>query len=129
MVKKAIYKENEKEIRKAASSYKKMKNQIKVDEPFSCKDYLQNLTISQARILFSHKYSMTENIKMNYKGNPSYENSLWKCSECGNQDTSSHLLWCSGYSEQREGLDLESDHDLCKYLQKIITLRYKDAKK
>ena len=68
-------------------------------------------------------------LKMNYKGNPSYENSLWKCSECGNQDTSSHLLWCSGYSEQREGLDLESDHDLCKYLQKIITLRCKDAKK
>ena len=127
-MKKAIYKENENEIRKSASSYKKMKNKIKVDEPFGCKDYLQNLPISQARILFNHKYSITENIKMNYKGNPSYANSLWKCNECGNQDTSSHLLWCKGYSEQREGLDLESDRDLCKYLQKIITLRCKDAK-
>jgi hypothetical protein len=125
----AVFKENENEIRKSASSYKKMMNRIKVDEPFCCKEYLTNLPISQARILFNHKYSMTENIKMNYKGNPSYANSLWKCSECGNQDTSSHLLWCKGYSEQREGLDLDSDTDLCKYLQKIITLRCKDAKK
>ena len=129
LVQKAIFEENGNEIRKSATSYKKMKNQIKTDEPYGCKDYIKNLPISQARIFFSHKYSMTENIKMNYKGNPSYANSLWKCNECGNQDTSSHLLWCTGYSEQRESLNLESDQDLCKYLQKIITLRCKDAKK
>ena len=66
---------------------------------------------------------MTENVKMNYKGDQSFARTLWKCQQCqqcGNQDTKSHLLWCSGYAEDRENLDLESDKDLCKYLQKDV---------
>ena len=50
------------------------------------------------------------------------------CQKCGNQDTESHLLWCSGYSEKRENLDLDSDKDLCKYLQKIIQERCQEKK-
>ena len=126
LVKKAVMKENENEIRHSSTSYKKMMNKVFDDEKFGCKDYLLNMPISQARIYFQHKYSMMENVKMNFKGNPAYANSLWKCDKCDNQDTSSHLLWCTGYEQERDGLDLESDTDLCKYLHKIITLGCKD---
>ena len=125
LVKKAIDKANENEIRRSAMSYKKMKEKVKNEEKFECKDYLAKLPLSQARTMFQHKYSMTEKVKMNYKGDPTYAKSLWKCQECGNQDTESHLLWCSGYAELRKDLDLASDQDLCSYLQKILKLRCK----
>ena len=115
LVKKAVMKENEKEIRHSSTSYKKMMNKVFDDEKFGCKDYLLNMPIGQARIYFQHKYSMMENVKMNFKGNPAYANNLWKCDKCNNQDTNSHLLWCTGYEQERDGLDLESDTDLCKY--------------
>ena len=60
---------------------------------------------------------------MNQKSNKEYAEKLWKCEECGKQDTNSHLLWCTGYSELREGKDLSCDKQLCNYLQKIFLLR------
>ena len=126
LVKRAIAIANEKEIRFSAEKYKKMKSKVSEEEKFELKDYLQNLPLSQARTLFKHKYSMTENVKMNYKGDPGYEHSLWKCGKCLNQDTELHLLWCPGYKEFRQGLDLDSDRDLCSYLQKINQIRCKE---
>ena len=128
LVKKAIARANENEIRLATLSYKKMKNRILENEKFECKECLSNLSLSQARTMFKHKYSMTENVKMNYKGDQSYAKSLWKCNQCKNQDTNSHLLWCSGYKELRKGLNLKDDKDLCSYIQKVIQMRCKEAK-
>jgi hypothetical protein len=126
LVKKAISKANEQEIRGSTEGYKKMKDRVQDDEKFECKEYLTNLPLCQARILFQHKYSMTENVKMNYKGDQNYAKSLWKCQKCGNQDSEIHLLWCSGYADLRKDLDLGSNKDLCSYLQKIIQQRCKE---
>ena len=41
------------------------------------------------RTLLKHKYSMTGNVKMNYKGDPSFTKHLWKYQDCMNQDTES----------------------------------------
>ena len=103
-----------------------MKNKISEGETFECKEYVQALPISQARTLFKHKYSMTDKVKMNFKGDQKYERTLWKCNECSNQDTESHLLWCSGYVDLRQGLDLTNDKGLCIYLQKIVKIRCKE---
>ena len=46
------------------------------NEKFGCKDYILNLPLSKAQTLFKHKYSMTEHIKMNFKGNKEYERAL-----------------------------------------------------
>ena len=89
------------------------------------KGFIAQLSIPN-RILFQHKYSMTENVKMNYKGDQNYAKSLWKCQKCGNQDSEIHLLWCSGYADLRKDLDLGSNKDLCSYLQKIIQQRCKE---
>ena len=128
LVKAAIKKANEEEIREAIKPYKKMKR-IKVEEEnFEPKDYLMNLSLCKARTLFKHKYSMTENVKMNFKNDKTFSNSLWKCSECQNQDSEIHLLWCPGYVDYREGLDLKNDSDLCTYLQKIFKQRCNEKK-
>ena len=103
---------NENEIRESSESYQKMKNRIKDSEKFKCKDYLSSLSISQARTLFKHKYSIRENVKMNYKGDATFTKLLWKCQECMNQDTEIHLPWCPAYEELRMGMDLSSDKDL-----------------
>ena len=129
LVKSAISNANEKEIRESSESFKKMKNKIEDSEKFKFKDYLSNLPLSQARTMFKHKYSMTENVKMNYKGDPTFTKLLWKCQDCMNQDTEIHLLWCPAYEDLRMGMDLSSDKDLCSYLQKVIQIRCKENKK
>ena len=63
-----------------------------------------------------------------YKNDGTFANDLWKCSKCLNQDTEAHLLWCPGYQDMRQGLDLADNHDLCSYLQKIFILRCNEEK-
>ena len=123
MVKKAIAAANEQDVRNSLKKYKKVKCHNFDEEKFGCKAYLSNLSLEKARTLFKHKYSMTENVQMNYKGDKKFATNLWKCISCLNQDTESHLLWCPEYSNLREGINLENDSDLCVYLQKIFSLR------
>ena len=106
-----------------------MKNKIEDSDKFKCKDYLSSLPISQARTLFKHTYSITENVKMNYKGDATFTNLLWKCQEWMNQDTEIHHPWCPAYEELRMGMDLSTDKDMCAYLQKGIQIRCKENKK
>ena len=90
------------------------------------KDYVSKLSIYETRNIFKHRSSMTQNVKLNYKGVKKYEQQGWKCEECGNLDFEDHLLWCVGYSDLRESLDLNLDKDLSEYLQKIKNKRMKD---
>ena len=103
-------------------SYKKVKHDVK-NEKFGCKDYILNLPLSKAQTLIKHKYSMTEHIKMNFKGNKEYERALWKCKYCFNQDSEIHLLWCPQYENLRDNIDFNNDSDLCQYLQEIYKKR------
>ena len=128
MVKKAIHKANENDIRKSLEPYKKVKHLNIGDDKFECKQYLSTLPLEKARTMFKHKCKMTENVKMNFKNDQQFSNSLWRCSSCLNQDTESHLLWCPGYTDMREGLNLNDDSDLCSYLQKIFAVRCKESK-
>ena len=128
LVKKAIEKANEDEIRESIKPYKKMKNAKVDEEKFERKEYLTSLSLCKARTMFKHKYSMTEHVKMNFKNDKTFADNLWQCVECQNQDSEIHLLWCPGYATFREGLDLKSDPDLCTYLQKIFTQRCKEKK-
>ena len=124
MVKTAINAANAMELKhEITEKYKKLKNSDLVNEEFSRKEYLKKLNIQQARTKFKFRCSMTQHVKMNQKSNPQYAESLWRCEECGLQDTNSHLLWCNGYESLREGKDLECDRQLCEYLQRIFISR------
>ena len=71
------------------------------------KQYIENLSVFEARTIFKHKISMTRYVKPNYKGVKKYKAEGWKCEECQNLDSEEHLLWCKGYEEMRENLNLE----------------------
>ena len=124
MVKKAIKEENSKELKsEICEKYKKLKNSELAKEEFGRKSYVKDLDLHQARTKFKFRTSMTQHVKMNQKNNEEYAARLWKCDECGLQDTNLHLLSCSGYESMREGKDLSSDKHLCDYLQKIFIQR------
>ena len=73
--------------------------------------------------MFKFRSSMTQHVKMNQKNNEEYAAALWKCEECGMQDTNSDLLSCAGYESLRDGKNLDCDKQLCQYLQNIFLLR------
>ena len=51
----------------------------------------------------------TNVIKMNQQSNKTFAKQLWKCSECGNIDMQSHVLWCPYFASLREGKSLDND--------------------
>ena len=124
MVKGAITKANSDELKEEITTkYKKLKKSDLVEEEFVRKDYIKNLCLQQARTKFKFRSSMTQHVKMNQKNNYEYAEALWRCGECGMQDTNAHLLWCEGYESLREGKDLGCDKQLCNYLQSIFKNR------
>jgi hypothetical protein len=70
-----------------------MKKSMNDEEKFECKEYLFSLPHCHARMFFQHKYSMTENVKMNFKGDTSYARALWKCQ---NVETRIQKVICYG---------------------------------
>ena len=119
MVKSAIRKENEREVLEAMNGYKKLKERPIVRESLGMKDYVEKLSLYEARIIFKHKSSMSRYVKMNYKGDKKYKQEGWKCDDCLQLDTEDHLLSCIGYEELRKNLNLEINKDLAAYLHKI----------
>ena len=111
MVNKAIVEANGKELKAdIIERYKKLKTSELAREEFSRKDYMKDLDLQQARTKFKFRTSMTQHVKMNQKNNEQYAAELWKCEECGRQDTNLHLLSCSGYELMREGINLNCDN-------------------
>ena len=124
IVKEAILAANSNELKHEISEkYKKLKHSELAQEDFGRKSYINNLNLQQARTKFKFRCSMTQHVKMNQKSNKTYEDALWRCEDCGLQDTNSHLLWCSGYEILRDGKDLDDDKQLCEYLHRIFLLR------
>ena len=74
-----------------------MKNSELLNEDFERKDYINKLDLQQARTMFKYCSSITQHVKMNQKSNKAYVDALWRCKECGQQDTNSLVLWCAGY--------------------------------
>ena len=98
-----------------------------INESFGLQNYIKELSLHEARIMFKHRCYMTQFVKMNYKNEKKYSKQLWKCT-CGKMDSESHLMWCKNYQHLRENKDLSVDKDLCQYLHEIFLLRTKQAK-
>ena len=123
LVKHAVKKANEKEVLEAMVGYKKLKNRKIVNDKFGLKPYAETLSLYETRLVFKHRASMSQFVKMNYKGSKKYTAEGWKCEECLELDTEDHLIWCSGYKDFRDNLNLESDKDLATYLHRIFIKR------
>ena len=81
------------------------------------KKYMETLSVYEARTIFKQKTSMTQFVKLNYKGTKRYRDEGWKYDECFNLDSEDHMLRCSGYEQ------MKNEKDLSKYLHKIYLKR------
>ena len=106
----------------ASKNFSKLKDGPIKNESFEMQEYLKTMTLTDARTNFRLR-SKTSNVKMNQKSNPAYAAKLWKCHECLNLDSQSHIMWCPGYAPLREGLDINNDLDVIHYFQQVFKLR------
>ena len=80
---------------------------------------MNDKSFDNARMRFRIKSGMVNKIKMNYKG--SYKNNL-SCEKCesGENKTLCHAMVCSGWAEQRDGLDLAKMSDMIVFFRRLL---------
>ena len=117
-IEEGIYYNHYKEMKLEISGYKKLEA-IKNDDFSELPDYMNEKSLENARMAFRIKAGMVNRIKMNYKG--SYKQNL-KCEKCeiGENETQCHAMICSGWAEQREGLDLERMSDMVIFFRRLL---------
>ena len=125
-VKEAIENRNRDDLLSSMTSYKKLDHRKLALEKYETKSYLLNNRMEDARLIFQANSKMMKTVKMNFKSNPKFIQEQWKCSACSRMDSQEHLLWCSGYTPLRQGLDLDKDCDIVHYYKSIINLRADD---
>ena len=107
-------------------TYRKLEESELLAEDFGRQPYLKELNLEGARTKFKYRTKMTQFVKMNYSSDPKYSEDLWRCQSCRTKiDSQNHVLWCPSYANLREGKDLDSDKDLCEYLQEVFRIRHK----
>ena len=122
MVRKAVNENYGNLLKSQISGYSKLKEGPMVSENFEEKSYLTEMSMMDARLLFRIRCK-TNDIQMNQQSNKTFAKQLWKCSECGNIDTQSHVLWCPYFASLREGKSLDNDLDLINYFKQVFKIR------
>ena len=100
----------------------KLKDGPMTKESFGKKEYLMKMQPADARTNFRLR-SKTFKAKMNMKSDRHYAANLWKCAQCGNLDTQSHIMCCPSLAPLREGLDVSNDTDVIHYFQEVFKIR------
>ena len=93
-------------------------------EVFEEQSYLRVMSMADARINFRIRSKMTHT-NMNQQSDKAHAKSLWKCDECGNIDSQSHIVWCPFFADLREGKSLQNDDDLVEYFREVLNIREK----
>ena len=122
MVKKSVYLKYESKLKENIMGYSKLKDGPMANEKFGEQPYIKDMSMNQARVNFRIRSKQIK-VKMNQRSDPQNERTLWKCSECGNIDSQSHILWCPFYSTIREGKSLDNDKDLVDYFIEVLKIR------
>ena len=91
-------------------------------EKFEEQKYMNDMSMHDARMMFQIRSSMA-NTRMNQRSDKNNTKNLWKCRECSNIDSQSHILWCPFFSQLREGKSLDSDEDLVGYFHEVFKIR------
>ena len=122
LVKSSVYDNYEDYLKKKISASSKLKNGPMATETFEEKEYITNMTLNDSRTLFRIRSKMTS-VKMNQVSDKNNAMKLWKCNECGNIDTQSHILWCPFFASIRDGKSVDNDSDLVEYFQEVFKIR------
>ena len=90
------------------------------------KDYIKNLSVTNARHNFNKKTSMIRYVKLNYMNDLKNVKDLWQCDSCQTKiDSMKHVLWCPSYHALRKDRNLDDDQDLANYLHEVMMIRSK----
>ena len=122
LVKKAVYGNYEKDLKSKISRSSKLKNGPMSTENFEMKTYITDMTLTDARTLFRIRSNMT-NVRMNQVSDSKNAKVLWKCNECSNIDTQSHILWCPYFASIRDGKSMDNGSDLVDYFKEVFKIR------
>ena len=123
MIKEACLKKNEKVLKKGMNHYKKTEDIC--EEKFERKDYLQEMTMENARLFYRIRTKMVK-AKMNFKNDYLNKATLWRCDSCCRSiDTQDHIIICPAYKHLREGKSLFCDKDLVQYFKEVLLIREK----
>ena len=126
LVKQAIKKENESDLRIQMKSYAKLKHSDMMKDKCEIKPYIKDLSVIDARQIFKKKSSMSRFVKMNYMNEARYVKDLWLCDSCQiSTDSMDHVTWCPSYRELRKGRNMDDDKDMAKYLHDVMSIRSK----
>ena len=128
LVREAILKKSEENIRKSFCEYSKLRNESYEDEELKSKEYIKSMKLRDSRTNFRIRSKMLKT-KMNMKHNENFAQKLWKCDYCQCMDSQAHIIWCPAFGPLREGKDLSNNLDLVHYYQNVMKIREDDAKK
>ena len=133
IVDKLCRKMNEDDLLEQIKKYKKLEISELKREHCQMKNYMVSLHLQSARLRFKIRAKMTPTIQMNFKNDPKFKANMWTCLGCdsrsedgtnlGCPDTQAHVLLCRGYSDLRDGKNLENDRDLVEYFAAVIRRR------
>ena len=108
-LKKAIWRENNEEIRQALANSEKVRN-TRIPETEKERNYLKRMNLPDARTWFRYRCKITKYIK----GNTSsmYRDNMC-CRYCtsGEDETQEHMETCESTTELREGLNLKIERE------------------
>ena len=125
IVKDGIKKKSELILKGNMKEYSKLKEIDFGTENLELKDYVNQMTLRNARTKFRLRSHML-NVKMNRKADPKNSEKLWKCDYCLSLDTQSHIVWCPAFASLREGKNLHDDNDLIDYVNSVMKARDND---
>ena len=93
-------------------------------EKFGLKPYFKNLSVTNSRTKFRFKTKMTQ-VKFNFRNDSNNARDSWICDSCESSaiESQSHIIWCEAYSHLREGLNVNCDKDLTKYIGDVMKIR------
>ena len=103
----AIFTDYEKILKRKISEYSKLKNEEK--------KYITEMFNRIRRNMMP--------VKMNQVSDKNHAKNLWKCAECGNIDSQTHILWYPFFLTLREGKSLENDTELVEYFKEVFKTR------
>ena len=122
MVRKAIHKKSEENVKQVFKHYSKLKNKDLENEELSIKSYVKNMKLRDARTYFRIRGNMIMT-KINMKNDKKFSDELWRGDDCQSMDSHAHIIWCPVFAPLREGKDLKKDSDLVNYYQQVIKIR------
>ena len=91
------------------------------------KDYLKELSLAKARLIFRRNCGFLGTIRMNFKQNKKYQTERYRCPDCTKLnptqthiDDQDNLTSCEGNKDLRSDLNLNDLSQLAEYFKQVI---------